>query len=224
MGSSHLRFRSQLRASKIFLQVSLPFGSRGSVNPFNQASRLHWAVGLDTGLIWLNFFDYYPTFCPSNVSHVVRPATKLLFNLLGWQFADSPEKDLEFAADFVALGVVFDISKLEHGLSQVKHKPKRSSEVKEQLYNVLSEGSFSATLAASLRGKLQLMESATCGNAARGTFRVFKHADTVAYKLLNREDRETLHWLVKWVGLCSNQNGVPRLSRKAPFAVFRRCL
>jgi hypothetical protein len=179
---------------------------------------------LDTGLIWLNFFDYYPTFCPSNVSHVVRPATKLLFNLLGWQFADSPEKDLEFAADFVALGVVFDISKLEHGLSQVKHKPKRSSEVKEQLYNVLSEGSFSATLAASLRGKLQLMESATCGNAARGTFRVFKHADTVAYKLLNREDRETLHWLVKWVGLCSNQNGVPRLSRKAPFAVFRRCL
>ncbi len=70
----------------------------------------------------------------------------------------------------MALGVVFDISKLEHGLSQVKHKPKRSSEVKEQLYNVLSEGSFSATLAASLRGKLQLMESAACGNAARGTF------------------------------------------------------
>jgi hypothetical protein len=78
--------------------------------------------------------------------------------LLGWQFADSPEKDLEFAADFVALGVVFDISRLEHGLSQVKHKPKRASEVKEQLYKVLAEGSFSATLAASLRGKLQFME------------------------------------------------------------------
>jgi hypothetical protein len=109
-------------------------------------------------------------------------------------------------------------------LSQVKHKPKRSSEVKEQLYNVLSEGSFSATLASSLRGKLQFMESATFENAARGAFRVFKHADTVAHKLLNREDRETLHWLVNWVGLYSTQNGVPRLSMKAPFAVFRRCL
>jgi hypothetical protein len=185
--------------AKFFLQVSLPFGARGSVNPFNRASRLLWAVGLDTGLIWLNFFDDYPTFCPGNVSHVVRPATKLLFNLLGWQFADSPEKDLEFAADFVALGVVFDISRLEHGLSQVKHKPKRASEVKEQLYNVLAEGSFSATLAASLRGKLQFMESATFGNAARGAYRVFRHADTVAHKLLNREDRETLHWLVAWL-------------------------
>jgi len=87
-------------------------------------------------------FDDYPTLCPGNVSHVVIPAAKLLFNLLGWQFADSPEKDLEFAANFVALGVVFDISSLEHGLSQVKHKPKRASEVSEQLYNVLAEGSF----------------------------------------------------------------------------------
>jgi hypothetical protein len=58
---------------------------------------------LDTGLIWLNSFDDYPTLFPCNVSHVIRPATKLLFNLLGWQFADSPENDLEFAADFVAL-------------------------------------------------------------------------------------------------------------------------
>jgi hypothetical protein len=176
---------------------------------------------LDTGLIWLNLFDDYPTFCPSNVSHVVRPATKLLFNLLGWQFADSPEKDLEFAADFVALGVVFDISKLEHGLSQVKHKPKRSSEVKEQLYNVLSEGSFSATLAASLRGKLQLMESATCGNAARGTFRVFKHADTVAHKLLNREDRETLHWFVKMGWTMLQPEWCPQAFKESPFCGFQ---
>jgi hypothetical protein len=53
------------------------------------------------------------------MSTMLRSATKLLFNLLGWQFADSPEKDLEFATDFGALGVVFDISKLEQGLSQV---------------------------------------------------------------------------------------------------------
>jgi hypothetical protein len=123
----------------------------------------------------------------------------LLFKLLGWQFADSPEKDLEFASDFVALGVVFDISKLEHGLSRVKHKPKRAAEVKDQLYNVLAEGSFSSALAASLRGKLQFMESATFGNAARGAFRVFRHSDTVARKLLDREDREALHWLVNWL-------------------------
>ena len=70
---------------------------------------------------------------------------------------------MEFAADFVALGVVFDISELELGLSQVKRKPKRAAEVKEQLYNDLDEGSFSATLAASLRGKLKFMESATIG-------------------------------------------------------------
>ena len=57
--------------------------------------------------------------------------------------------------------IIFDISKLEQGLSQVKHKPKRASEVKEQLYNVLAEGSFSATLAASLRVKLQFTDSAT---------------------------------------------------------------
>ena len=43
------------------------------------------------------------------------------------------------------------------------------------------------------------MESATFGNAARGAYRVFRHADTVAHKLLNREDRETLHWLVNWL-------------------------
>ena len=71
------------------------------------------------------------------------------------------EKDLEFAADFGALGIVLDISKLEQGLSQVKHKPKRASEVEDRLYNVLAEGPLSATLAASLRVKLQFMESAT---------------------------------------------------------------
>ena len=43
---------------------------------------------------------------------------------------------MEFAADLVALGVLFDISKLEPGLSQVKRKPKRAAEVKEQLYNM----------------------------------------------------------------------------------------
>ena len=58
------------RSEQNFLQVSLPFGARGSVNPLYRASRLFWAVGLDIGLIWLNFFDDYPTFCPSNVNHV----------------------------------------------------------------------------------------------------------------------------------------------------------
>jgi len=41
--------------AKFFLQVSLPFGARGSVNPFNRASRLLWAVSLDIGFVWLNF-------------------------------------------------------------------------------------------------------------------------------------------------------------------------
>ena len=71
------------------------------------------------------------------------------------------EKDLEFAADFGALGVVLDILRLEQGLSQVLHKPKRASEVEDRLYDVLAEGPLSATLAASLRVKLQLTESAT---------------------------------------------------------------
>jgi len=43
------------------------------------------------------------------------------------------------------------------------------------------------------------MESATFGNAARGAFCVVRHSDTVARKLLDREDREALHWLVNWL-------------------------
>jgi hypothetical protein len=45
-----------------FLQVSLPFGARGSVNPFNRASRLLWVVDLDIGLIWLNFSTTIPLY------------------------------------------------------------------------------------------------------------------------------------------------------------------
>jgi hypothetical protein len=158
------------------------------VNPFNRAARLLWAVGLDIGLTWLNFFEDYPTLCPGNVNHVVRPATKLLFKLLGWQLSDNPENDLDFASDFVALGVFSDISNLERGFSRVKHKPKRATEVKDQLYNVLAEGSFSSALAALLKMEVHFMESATFGNAARGAFRVFRHSDTVARKLLDQED------------------------------------
>jgi hypothetical protein len=116
---------------------------------------------LDIGLIWLNFFDDSPTLCPSNVNHVtISYQTPIQFTLLtvGRQ---SGEKDLEFAADFGALGAVLDISKREQGLSQVLHKPKRASEVEDRLYDVLAEGPLSATLAASLRVKLQFTESAT---------------------------------------------------------------
>ena len=81
----------------------------------------------------------------------------------------------------------------------------------------LAEGSFSATLAASLRGKLQFMESATFGNDARGTYRVFRHADTVAHKLLNREDRETLHWLVNWLDYAPARMVSPSFLGKPPF-------
>ena len=40
------------------------------------------------------------------------------------------------------------------------------------------------------------MESATFGNAARGAFRVFRHSDTVARKLLDREDIYGVAWFL----------------------------
>ena len=49
----------------------------------------------------------------------------------------------------------------------------------------------------------------------------FGHADTVAHKLLNREDRETLHWLVNWLDYAPVRIVSPSFLGKPPFTVLR---
>ena len=70
---------------KFFLMHTLPFGSSASVL---RVSWLLWALGCRLGLLWSCYYDDYPILCPRDLEASSMGASKAMFNLLGFQFAE----------------------------------------------------------------------------------------------------------------------------------------
>jgi hypothetical protein len=198
-------YNPEISAPCIFAERTLPFGATASVLHFNRFSRLLWAIGSKKLRIpWVNFYDDYPTVCSSLVSSSVQSAVQLFLKLLGWNFVDDPVKDRPFSELFVALGIVFDISRLSERLSSVYNKPERISAVREEIRSILDSGTFTMVQSDGLRGKLGFMERQVFGKASRAVIRTLTR--TRPNSRLCQSERDDLAWIDNWL-----QSSEPRI-------------
>ena len=152
----------------IFEQYTLPFGAVAAVVNFNRIARLLWEILADKlVLIILNFYDDYPIIEPSATAPMATKAAELFLRLLGWQFAVDGAKSEPFAASFVALGVVFDISRLDEGLAVVMNKPTRIEALCQDIQNLTERGKLTKGARESLRGRLQFLERHVFGRLGK---------------------------------------------------------
>ena len=182
----------------IFAERTLPFGASAAVLHFNRFARLLWSIGIKKlHLPWLNFYDDFPTLISSWVETSVQSAVQLLFKLLGWTFVDDPAKDRPFSELFVALGVVFNVSRLNEGLSTVCNKPERVKTVREEIRAILNSGKFTTVQSDSLRGKLGFMERQVFGKSSRAVIRTLTR--TRYDSRLRPTERDDLSWIDTWL-------------------------
>ena len=123
--------------------------------------------------IWLCFYDDFPTLAPSVLADSSKRAVQLLLKLLGWQYSDNADKDVDFAESFAALGVVFHLSRLDEGLASVANKENRVLAVVSQLAGLALDRRMSKVQAESMRGKLQFMGCQIFGRAGKAAMWVF---------------------------------------------------
>jgi hypothetical protein len=114
-------YSPETKCAALFTQYTLPFGACGAVLHFNRMARLLWCIGAQCmTLLWTNFFDDYPTISAQCVCKAVQAAIGVLFKVLGWQWADGPDKDKSFAQMFDALGITLSIGRMAVSGSSVE--------------------------------------------------------------------------------------------------------
>jgi hypothetical protein len=87
--------------------------------------------------------------------------------LLGWAFAQQGEKSPPFAEAFTALGVVFDVSKMEMSLATVANKPARIESICADVEEIRQKRMMSKAEKDSLRGRLQFLERHVFGRTGK---------------------------------------------------------
>lgn len=212
--SSIVLFEPKEKVPHIYAQRTLPFGASGSVVAFNRVSRALWFLGsVFLEIIWGNFFDDYPTLAPAVLATSVSTAAILMLKLLGFRVSGSTGKDKPWNELFLALGVMFDVTKLPKSQSVVMNKPERIKSVAESIEECEKEKHATLKVCDSLKGKLNFMESQIFGRAGRGKLVVFSRCASTG-RSFSEDELSVLRWIVEWI-----RNAMPRpitLSFDAP--------
>lgn len=173
----------------LFLQIALPFGASSSVLNFNRAGRFLWHVGTRLcRFVWGNFFDDYPIFSSSTIAKPTLAAATLLFEILGWQISKG-EKQMDFAAQFTALGVTFDVGRMPFNEASVYNSPKRTAAILSLISDLRSSVKITHRQMESIRGKLQFVESNTFGKVGKAIYTALFKNTGFPLKLTTRETR-----------------------------------
>ena len=160
---------SELKKTVYYIPAALPFGATASVIGFNRASRALACILSEIFDISLsNHFDDYPIVETEALAEDAGQTLAAFFSLVGWRLKD--EKEAPFAEEFVALGVVFNMSGIVRSKKLwIANKPERVSRLREEISEILNTGRLRPGHAARLRGKLAFASAqifGRCGAAA----------------------------------------------------------
>jgi hypothetical protein len=157
------------RCALLFYQPVLAFGAASAVLVFNRTSRALWHIGCTQfSLIWTNFFDDFPTIEVEELSSSSLLCSEGFLKLLGWEYSVKESKRLPFSAQFIALGVQYDLSNIfSERFLQVQNKPGRIADIDAfvkalQLAKRITRRDYEV-----LAGRLQYAESFTYGRLSR---------------------------------------------------------
>ena len=160
------------RSAALFYQPVLAFGASSAVLGFNRVSRALWWLGVvEFSLIWLSYFDDFPSMEVAELTTSAVAASEGLMSMLGWEVSRKPLKHFPFLPQFVSLGVLYDLSFLfRENVLVVDNKPGRVPAITTFVRGAIVKGRVTSLELDSLRGKLQYAESQTFGRLARYAF------------------------------------------------------
>jgi hypothetical protein len=123
---------------------------------------------------------------------------EIFLKILGWQVANDDKKSMTFAEQFVALGVVFDISDMKHTGAWISNTQKRKLQVLHELDVIVKSKVISQKTAEVLVGKLQFMESHCFGKLGRSYLRCLRKF-VHSFAPVNDEDVQQMQLLIDWL-------------------------
>ena len=163
---------------KVFKMLALPFGSIKSVHAFLRIAHSLWflaACALD--VMWTNYFDDYVCCCPRSEANHLSMTIHAFFHLLGWSFAETGSKAVDFDIMCKALGVNIDVSSMRQGTVLIDNTEARKKELGEFIEKVVSTKKLSSVDALKLRGRMQFTAGQLFGRVAKTCLaRVTNHA------------------------------------------------
>ena len=151
-----------------FIATSLMFGTTASVYAFNRASLSLWHLSLSLGKTWNTcYFDDYPGVEFTQTSKTSRSFLEGLLQALGWKFADSGKKALDYQPVFDALGITLDVSAAHKGKIVVSNKKARVKDLMGEVDGILAAGKISPRQASALHGRLNYAQGQLFGCALK---------------------------------------------------------
>ena len=163
---------------KVFKMLALPFGSIKSVHAFLRIAHSLWflaSCALD--VMWTNYFDDYVCCCARSEANHLSMTIHAFFHLLGWSFAETGSKAVDFDIMCKALGVNVDVSSMRQGTVLIDNTEARKKELGEFIDKVVSTKKLSSVDALKLRGRMQFTAGQLFGRVAKTCLaRVTNHA------------------------------------------------
>ena len=198
----------------MFVQNTLPFGSASSVTAFNRFSRAIWALGCHYfKLIWWNFYDDFPIVAPVPLLKSNYNAALILFQVLGCAVSLDPNKTLDWAHVFSALGVTFDIERMPEAKSTISNTSKRTEKIIAELEDLMQHGRLNSKTAERLRGKLQFMDAQIFGRVGKGLLQIFSKPNFDRSRNRSALERD-VQCLIDWLKHSKPRQLSPALDRR----------
>ena len=161
-------FDPEQNRSRVFRQVSLPFGSRASVNGFIRCSRcIQWIANHCLLIPTTSYYDDFIVASPLALAANTETCVGMLFDLLGWQYDVSGPKADAFSQRVLALGVSFDLAASPRSVILVDNTEKRKGDLDALVSGALKEGALQHKEALALKGKLAFAEAQVLGKAGQ---------------------------------------------------------
>ena len=161
-------FDPSSRGPAVFQMLAVPFGGSRSVYSFLCIVRVIWWIACKClAVMWTNFYDDFVTLSFETDAERTGAAVELLFDLLGWRFAQEGDKAMPFDSIFGALGIQVDLSGFSKGFVEFSNTEKRKHDLNEMVLEVLTSGVLSPTEALKLRGRLQFADGQLFGRLGK---------------------------------------------------------
>ena len=156
------------RQPAVFQMLAVPFGGSRSVYSFLRIVRLIWWIACKClAVMWSNFYDDFVTLSFEEDAERTSTTVELLFNLLGWQFAQDGDKALPFGSSFGALGIHIDLLGFQRGFVEFSNTDRRKADLKELILSIVEAGLLSHADALKLRGRLQFADGQLFGRLGK---------------------------------------------------------
>ena len=147
--------------------TALPFGAVGSVAGFLRISFAVWWIGVfGLGIAWTAYFDDYSTLTRPELEASTNWSVKMLFELIGLNYAQDGPKAPPFCNVFKMLGLVVDLRDAHSKTFFVSHTEERRTELKQSLEDIIQKGEITQKEAERIRGRMIFFECFVFGRIA----------------------------------------------------------